>query len=811
MEEIGGRIGGIFTKTINDLLDEGIIYLLVIIAVAIAIFIIYDRDNDDSKVFNSIARCFRRVIVLMADVASDIISILSSLTEILNLIRILVFGKIDSQTQIFLANYAVIFMSVVSYFTTMTGLKLVLGEWQAILASFGIQVGILVFAARLSRLVADKFVVDKRKQYVYRLKGDSPECKCDNGQEQCSKVFIKKETLNKENKEDEENKENEGNKRKGHGWIGTIIILALLMMCSSFFSYNAFWNKFVLPVVPLSEYADAQVSISEVEEEYSKSLKEYQQSLEEVLNRVNNTILENLDVNSIRILEAQIQKLKSDLEDVKEQIQETRNRMSEFETGSVERNEIEDGELKGYLDRQKDIEDDIAQAEGQLYSNNIYIVNEALSYLSGFYANPLNEEISIDDVESYWGNLQAGVAQIDKTKKLFTTEQRTDLDNILNNYLELCRYYRKNGIAEFKVKEQELIGFQEITDNEDTNGKYEKETRGMLQNVIESLEETPSFAAVNNIWDKTVIEEPSRTRLLERMYVVYRDIDGQPTEKAIRSLVSTIKFWSPNTAVAKRNTGIVLFVLIIAVFIDFTIVFISIWKGNKSTSRSFSELRRLVGILFIRKDKGRDEETRRMQLSVAFGLLFGVLMFVLQQLIPSLGQELGDKIYWLFFMYCACGLLAAIIIGKAIGRTHNLVNGNDDDKNTENNEGGELLGKDDKERVIEQYLMPAFIEIFNAMETKTICIINAETRMKEKEKSATCIKVEAVKEWKIEFSMLESYKIICTSEDNKYYILLDIFWKMLYTNILNKMSRNLVLPMSVEDLVNYEDTDENNS
>ncbi len=828
MDSIINRIKAIRTWWINlfgNFSEMEKICLLVIVAVVVAIFIIYDSNNDDTNVFSSFTRCIRRFIALIVDVASDIISIFSSLTEILNLIRILVFGKVDSQTQIFLANYAVIFMSVVSYFTTMTGLKLVLGDWQAILASFGIQVGILVFAARLSRLIVNKFATDKKKQYVYRLKNNGS-CSCDNGQKNCSKVFAKGGTSkNEEDKVNEENKVNEKGFMQGfRKWFGTIAILSLLVICSSFFSYNAFWKKFVSPIMPLSEYVDAQVKISEAEEEYSKSLKEYQQRLEDILYRVNNMILENLDVNPIRLLNARIQNWENDLKDIEDQIKDAERRMSEFEEGSAERNEIEDGELEDYNERKESLEDNIEQAEDQLYSSNIYLVDNALSDLSGFYANPMDEGITLDEVESQWGRLQAALSQIDETKELFTTEQRTNLDIVLNNYLELCRYYRENGTVGFKMKEQDLTGFSGIANSKDeanekesvnkdeanekeSVNKYEEETKGMLQNAIESLEETPNFAVINAIWDETVIEQPPRTKLLEKMYVAYRDINGEPTEKAIKSLA--LVFRTSNSPITQRNRGIVVFVLLIALFIDLIIIFISIWKGNKSTNRSFSELRRLVGILFISREKEREKETRRMQLSVAFGLLFGVLMFVVQQLIPSLNKVQDENLYIFFFLYCACSLLAAIIIGKAIGRTQSLVSQDESNKNTGN--GIVTNEKGDDKRVIEQYLLTDFIEIFKCIEMKTICIINQETRMLEKEQNVTCIKVDMVQKWKIEFSMLESYKIIFTSEDNKYYILQDIFWKMLYTNILNKMSGNLMLPMSVEDLMNYEDTDEDNS
>lgn len=811
MEKTIKKLDEIISNKISQLQEKGIIYLMVIIAVAIAIFIIYDRDNDDSKIFSSITRCIRRFMVLLSDIASDFISILSSLTEILNLIRILVFGKIDSQTQIFLANYAIIFMSVVSYFTTMSGLMLVLGQWQAVLASFGIQVGILVFSGRLSQLFANQFPNNEKNRYVYRIKEAESVCSCNNGQMECSKVLIKG---NRTKQEVETNTPISNRSILLSEWVGIPLILLLLMMCSSFFSYTAFWEKFVLPGVPLNEYINARVNISEAEEEYSKSLKKYQQQLEDILHRVNNTVLEVIDVNSIKLLEPQIQKINNDIENLNLQIEEKTNELSNYNDDSTEMHVIEDEveELKSQLEQLQESRNNL---EEQQYSSYEYIINESISCLDSFYADPLNKDISHVDIESYWGDLHSAISHIEEGNALFKPEQKVNLDAILNNYLELCRYYRNNGFAGFKMNELTSLDFQEMETNEITNEEYEQATKRMLQQAIGSLESAPSFMTVDAIWNDGVIAETSKTKLLEKLYSTYRNSSDhvQPTEKAIKSLISLFLLFKVDQPITQTNTGIVFFVFLLAIFIDCTIVFISIWKGNKNTNRSFSELRRLVGILFIQREQGRDEETRRMQLSVAFGLLFGVLMFVLQQLIPSIDLKPDNKVYWLFFMYCACGLLAAIVIGKAIGRTQDIIKSNETKKENNDNCPRDSFSENDIEGIIKQHLHPAFLKIFENIEMKTICVINADTHILEKEKSAPCVKVsEVIKhKWYIEFSMLESYKIISISDDNTYYIIKNDFWKMLYNNIINKMSGNLMLPMSVEDLMNYEDSDESSS
>lgn len=143
------------------------IIIFIVIVIIVSFFIIYDRDNENPKIIDSFTRTFRKFFILVVDLLGDTVSLFSSLAEVLNLIRILIFGKIDSQTQIYLANYAIIFMSVVSYFTTMNGLTLVLEDWQAILASFGIQVGILVFSGRLAKKMSGTWNKEAEKKYVY--------------------------------------------------------------------------------------------------------------------------------------------------------------------------------------------------------------------------------------------------------------------------------------------------------------------------------------------------------------------------------------------------------------------------------------------------------------------------------------------------------------------------------------------------------------------------------------------------------------------------------------------------------------------
>lgn len=792
------------------------IYVLVAIAIVIAIFIIYDRDDENPKLFNSLTGCFRKFFILFADVMGDIFSILSSLTEILNLFRILVFGKVDSNTQIFLANYAIVFLSVVSYYTTMSGLSKVIGSWQAILGSFGIQVGILVFSTRLAVWYGNKHNDEKRKEYVYRIKG---ECSCKAGEE-CSKVVIRPQN-------DEHLKSNEDK----HGIRFVISALFLMMMVSSLFSYNAFYVKFVLPTLPLNEYSNARVLAGRVEEEYSEELKAYQSRLEEIFQKINNAIPTD-SANDTRTIDDTIALKNREIERLENEWKEIDERISQVEEDSVNYTRYEERLERIDTDLDK-VREELSVLEEEKLGDDSYALGNAREQLNAFYRNPLDEGISLENIAEAWNDMWASLGD-EQYDELFPEIQKSRFDTLWGNYMALCQYYREKEYIGFRLDELEQDAFiweiggetKEISQQE-TMEEYEKWTRAILENAIRSLEVAPVLDTVYDPFENSMIEGTSKEQLLAELYAEYRSSSGgtEELEKALRALRLLFK-WG-KSPIDKQNVLLIVFIAFLAVFIDGSIVLISVWRGKKEGSRSVSELRRLVGILFVRKEDGRREDTRRMQLSIAFGLLFGVLMFIVQQLMPNLGEDLADTKYWLFFVYCACGLLVAIIIGKAIGRTQKInvqeatnVEGKEnmpmlledmttnDEQNILNNA---IEEKDEKEGSLETHLFEGAVELFASLEGKKICVIDKERKMIEFEKEMMCIGIDKVNEmkWNIEFSVLKSYHLIYVSCDEKYYIFTDMLWKLLYSNILDKMSGNILLPMSAEDLMNYEEMEKN--
>lgn len=752
------------------------IYVLIIIALIAGIFIIYDKDNENSRLVQSLSSCWRRLGILFFDVVGDIVSIFSSLTEIFNLVKILVFGKVDSQTQTFLANYAIIFLSVVSYYTSYSGLAKVLDGWSAILCSFGIQVGILVFSSRLAVIIADTFEGKKEKKTYYRIKDMYK-----SGQ----------------------NDDLEGNKQKDNKGKSSVSIvekgivigcLGALISCSSFFSYNSFYKKFVIPVKDFDEYASVMVNVSEIEATYSKELKGYQQELEEILYSVNNLIADNVDLMPVKKIDEHIANLELDLEELRDKLQDE----------ILREDEVPEEEREFYYDQIDMLEVEIADVEEELEEENtikeesyLWSINDKIEKLSYFYANPLSEETTVEEINKTWGDLQAAITQIDELKGLFTLEQKSALDSVMSNYLKLCDYYRKNNYVGFRYRVLDKSSQTEnISNSLSVDDRYD--VGKILENAIISLEQAPDFESISGIFDNKKIEETSKTELLDDLYVDYRNTSEkiEELEKGMRALINLISF-RKKTRVEKQANLIVLFLMLLAVFLDLTIVLLSIWRGKRTINRNISEARRLVGILFIREEKEKTAEEKRLHLSVALGLLFGVLLFVVNILIPSGGGVLEGEAYWEFFLYCGCGVLVAIVIGKAIGISESKVNPLTFKKNDEN--------ENKEESILAGYLHEGIASLLKETEVKTVLTIDKENANIESEREAFCIEVKKVNDsgLNIEFSILKSYQLIVIADG--YYIFTDVLWRMLYTNVLGKMSGDLVIPLNMEDIMSYED------
>lgn len=753
------------------------IYVLIIIALVVGIFIIYDRDNENSRLVQSLSSCWRRLGILFFDVVGDIVSIFSSLTEIFNLVKILVFGKVDSQTQTFLANYAIIFLSVVSYYTSYSGLANVLDEWSAILCSFGIQVGILVFSSRLAVIITDMFEREKEKKIYYRIKDKyTPNQNNNSG---CNKQ-----------------QDNTGKSKVSKIEKGMVIgCLGALVCCSSFFSYNSFYEKFVIPVKDFDEYASVMVNVSEIEAAYSKELKEYQQELEEILYSVNNLVAENVNLMSVKMIDENIANLEANLEELR----------AELRDEYLRENEVSEEESDFYYDQRERLEEEIEDAEEKLNNeialkegNNLWNINDKIEKLSYFYANPLSEETTVEEINKMWGDLQAAITQEDELKGLFTLEQKSALDSVMSNYLKLCDYYRKNNFMGFRYGVlDESSQTENISNSLSVDERYD--VGKILESAIISLEQAPDFESISGVFNNKKIEETSKTELLDDLYVDYRNTNEKikVLEKGTRDLINLISF-GKKTRIEKQANIMVLFLMVLAVFLDLTIVLLSIWRGKRTINRNISEARRLVGILFLQEEKEKTAEEKRMHLSVALGLLFGVLLFTVNILIPSGGGVLEREAYWKFFLYCGCGMLVAIVIGKAIGNSESKVNPLSSKKNDANGNEGE-------ESILVEYLHKGITSLLKGIEIKTVLVIDKENANVESEKEAFCIEVKKVNDCglNVEFSILKSYQLVAIADG--YYIFADVLWRMLYTNVLGKMSGDLVIPLNMEDIMSYED------
>ena len=91
------------------------------------------------RLSSSIINTIRQFGAFLIDTFNSIVQALRSLFGFLDVLRLLFFGHLGRSTLYVLTNYAIIFLSMASFATTLQGLYSLIG-WMGILVSFGIQV-----------------------------------------------------------------------------------------------------------------------------------------------------------------------------------------------------------------------------------------------------------------------------------------------------------------------------------------------------------------------------------------------------------------------------------------------------------------------------------------------------------------------------------------------------------------------------------------------------------------------------------------------------------------------------------------------
>lgn len=646
-----------------------------IAVVVIGLFAFYDVPDRTDK--NSLGNVVRQLTQALLDASGDMINAIRSITGFIGVVKLLLFGEIGPKTQFVLNNYAIIFLSMASFYTTFRGLSRLLGYPVAALVSFGVQVSILVLVTYIVILLSKE-----KKDLVWRRFYFKD-------REQFEKVGIMKRVFLGDGKKEE--KKNSESDRKLRYILSKIaissILIAVSVMVSSSFSYLYMFEKLVMPGIALDDYTRSMGTISAVAEDYSADLKTYQIGLLNNLQTYVDSVPEILGFQDDSPLIRQGQ-LEADREEA-ERLQQIINELEEEIDNSTDDTQELEQQLREARQQRRNLEDTLNVEENTLKEDMNFqyklMAAQAIQKLTPFFANPLyinnGEENTEQQMIQAFGDLSQAVALLANSNEYLTNERQSILNDSFNNYLELAKYYSqvgRNGLdltAVNKASEDQASTLQKY--NEIKNGTQEEyagmsatdrltnadsflreEGSKVLYGLTEALNKMPELSSVQNAWQSgNMIIAPSKIGYLDQIYAMYRDNSGQVDimERGFRKL---FQFNDQNGLLARLAA-------LLAVLFDTCIVYLTIYRGKKSYFSSLSDYRHMCGLFFLNTetDEQRQAYKHGQKLASALGVILGGFLFILYVGTGNQNSETSwavDSISLLVFCI-ACAVICTII------------------------------------------------------------------------------------------------------------------------------------------------------
>lgn len=520
MQEIGQKWNEFIEEVLENgdsLLKNPVMYAMALL-LGIIFFSLYNIPQDKKKMKYSVIGVFDYLYKILLGFLGDILAAIESITSFIDVIRIILMGKLTEGTQFLLNNYAIIALSVASFSTTFSGLSKIVPWYMAALITFGVQVGILALSSKIALEWGKrkKQKLKLRKEIYYSHEGSSLEEKEKNER----KIYKKNQKQWQSNIGNEQEDDGQGDAGvQSKRYIVCHSILLLFTMCVSiYFSYVFFFGAVVLPGAPLDNYIITINMAQEVTEDYSERLSGYQKVLMGELQKFNSEIRTQLapemDIiltyaNSKKELESKRAQLKEDYEQKKSEISENESLMEKAEDEGNEekirdgvainkRLNIEKEEIGKNIKEVSDNLDDIVSNEELTFKIEIY---EAVNMLDQFYAKPLiintkdikeqageieeetgevsieeKEADSTEEVQKAFSKLLAYKITVEQEKELSAEENMSivgkrdveDWSLIFNNYLELCVYYTEHG----KVGLDNTVMLNALKNEKDTLERY---------------------------------------------------------------------------------------------------------------------------------------------------------------------------------------------------------------------------------------------------------------------------------------------------------------------------------------------------
>ena len=615
------------------------------------------------RLSNSIVNTLRQLGSFFIDTFNSIVQAVKNLFGFLDVLRQLFFGHLGQSTIYVLTNYAIIFLSMASFATTMQGMFSLI-SWTGILISFGVQVMELVAVMGLVLcLVPPKGKLKEAVTYTYCLPNEHQPCDDEKNNEKAAEML------------DEEIKQLKNRHKTGYQkvytfWWGRFrrkalpVVLLLAYSSSVFFSYCYMFNAIVMPEIAYDDYMESIDLVMKRTEEFEQTLTTYRADLVQGLSRLNDEVSANFAERNFPTLESALQTAQNDYEAA----ERTVNSTWQAAQGVVGTPDYEDA-FRRYQNAADQLEA-ISKRRNALIAerdSNDYAIFQTIQRLSDYYADPLYlrriaEGGSVNEVaESVNRDFNTVLSQAFNTNRTTPLAASEDVLRIaFDNFTSLAKYYAEHGESgldlsgeggvEFLLERRAdiLSEYNNLknppldSDSESTASERQKaansylngETGKLLIAAMQALEKVPQFSTVGTLWQGTDVSiiptEPIVSEYLTQFNQKYRASNGQLSlqERAI------FKLSAPNSATAW-------FSLIMAATLDGMIIILCCIRERKYYTNNARSRRQMAAMLFVipctEEELERNEQGRRMILS---GTVLGCLIYLLYfKLFPNGGAS----------------------------------------------------------------------------------------------------------------------------------------------------------------------------
>ena len=471
MGEIGKhfqRICELLGKQAQNVVTEPLFWVMVFLLVCC--MVLTYSGASQSRLSNSIVNTVRQLGVFFIDTFNSIVQACKSLFGFLDVLRVLFFGHLGQSTLYVLNNYAIIFLSMASFLTTMQGMFSLIG-WTGILVSFGVQAMELVSTMGIVLCwVPPKVKYKETVTYTYCPPDIPQKCK-HGGSSMLSDADAKK----------LESLLNEPRPKRKHFWrnfwrifwwgtfrrVALPVVLIFAYIASAFFSYCYIFDAIVMPEIAYDDYMESIDLVTESTETFERQLTAYRTELARGLGRLNSDVSRSFADRNFSTLEARLQAAQDSYEAAELAVSSAWEVVAQTEAGTPAYDTAY-GIYSNALTRRNTVREQLRNLE-QEQSTSDYAVFQAIQRLSDYYADPLYLSRNVED-----GDLLEAVEEaVSSVNRDFTAvlERAFDLRNPLvtgasedtlriafSNLTSLSRYYAEHSVSGLDLSGEDGVG-----------------------------------------------------------------------------------------------------------------------------------------------------------------------------------------------------------------------------------------------------------------------------------------------------------------------------------------------------------------